>query len=87
MTNTDAKNFYDTSNEVVDSFEKAFIDSVDANLSVIQCKEKCNEANNKFDSFINDKSKDFNLSHYNKFLKALGQSQLDKTELLETCYK
>jgi len=87
MTETEAKKFYDISNAAVDYLDKAFIDSVDSNLSVIKCKEKGKEANSKFESLSSYKSSNFNLSRYNTFLKSLGQSPLDKSELLETCLK
>jgi len=81
----DAKKFYNYSNQAIDIYDIAFLNSVRNNLTVKECKQNCAVAHTKFGNLLNFNTFNFSLDRYNKFLKTLGQPDISKTELLELC--
>jgi len=86
MTTTEAKEFYDIGDSVLDIFDKAFIDSVNSDFTVNNCHLRCKYAQIQFDDLLALKSP-FNLLRFNKFLNVISNTSIDNTELLELCYK
>ncbi|ORX76325.1 hypothetical protein BCR32DRAFT_296326 [Anaeromyces robustus] len=82
----EAKNFYDFSNKVVDTYDNGFLTAVNSNLSLSGCKMSCDNAHTKFRNMLNSTTVNFSFNRYNKFLNSFGQPSISNTELLELCY-
>ncbi|KAG4102748.1 hypothetical protein H8356DRAFT_1032225 [Neocallimastix lanati (nom. inval.)] len=80
-----AKKLYESTNEGISIFDEAFITSVENILSVDECKIVCEQANEKFNSFVEDDRNDFNITTYNIYLQAVNKEVLSSENLLNKC--
>eukprot|EP00833_Pecoramyces_ruminatium_P015326 jgi/Orpsp1_1/1189358/evm.model.d7180000071383.1 len=85
IDNTEAQKLYESANEGLSFYEDAFIISVQNNLSVDECKIICEQANEKFNSFVKDDTNDFNITTYNSYLQAIGEELINSENLLDKC--
>lgn len=85
MSKSEAKEFYNTANKAIAFYDKAYIDSVDSNLSVTRCQKKCSRAYNKFEKLINSNDNNFDIGFYNKYLYSINQDPITNEGLLELC--
>ncbi|ORX49639.1 hypothetical protein BCR36DRAFT_327894 [Piromyces finnis] len=86
MTKKQAKQFYTYGNKAISYYSDTFKYSVDHKLSLKKCIQMCDKANEKFISLSNNKTNNFNLKTYNKYLKSHNEATtIDDEFLLNTC--